>query len=49
MRGTGGLGTSLFNVQSENFSYVSCAQCGYTEFYKRSLSEMQKLFDFMSG
>jgi predicted nucleic-acid-binding Zn-ribbon protein len=49
MRGTGGLGTSLFNVQTEKFSYVACEKCGYTEFYKKPLSDLQKIFDFMAG
>jgi predicted nucleic-acid-binding Zn-ribbon protein len=49
IRGTGGLASSLFNVQTEKFSYVTCVACGYTEFYKRSLSHLQKFFDFLAG
>jgi uncharacterized protein len=49
LRGTGGLASSLFNIQSEKFTYVSCATCGYTELYKRELSDLQKVFDFLAG
>jgi predicted nucleic-acid-binding Zn-ribbon protein len=49
VRGTGGLASSLFNVQSEKFSYVACAACGYTELYKKPLSDLQKVFDFLAG
>lgn len=49
LRGTGGFATSFFNVQSKSFSYVTCDNCGYTEFYKKKLSDLQKVFDFLGG
>ena len=38
MRVTGGFLTKILNVQNRAFTFVSCTECGYTEFYKRQNS-----------
>mgnify|MGYP003324862258 CR=1 FL=1 len=51
IRVTGGsILTKLFNVQNRRFTYVSCEQCGYTEFYKGQNSGVaSNLIDFISN
>lgn len=48
MRATGGFLTKIFDIQSEKFSYVTCANCSYTEFYKRSTSGLSNVFDLFT-
>ena len=38
MRVTGGFLTKILNIQNRRFTFVSCTECGYTEFYKRQNS-----------
>jgi hypothetical protein len=47
IRVSGGFWSSFFHVGNRRFNSVSCAECGYTEFYKRTVSGAQKLFDFL--
>jgi uncharacterized protein len=46
IRASGGGLSSIFDVENERFSYVSCADCAYTEFYKLELSVLQSVLDF---
>ena len=48
MRATGGFLTKILDIQSEKFSYVTCARCTYTEFYKRPTSGLSNVFDFFT-
>ena len=49
IRTTGGFWTKIFDVQNEKFSYISCKQCTYTEFYKSSSSALGNIFDFFTN
>ena len=46
IRASGGLLSSLLEVESEKFTWVSCNRCGYTEFYRGNRSVLRNLFDF---
>jgi len=45
MRASGGILSSVFEVESEKFAYISCKRCGYTEFYRGERSILQNIFD----
>lgn len=49
LRGTGGLASSMFNLQNTKFAFVACDECGYTEFYRKSVSQLQKFLDLLSS
>ena len=49
LRGSCGIASSFFNLQNEGFADVACNRCGYSEFYRRPISDLQKLFDFTGG
>ena len=44
-RNSGGLLSSIFEVESEKFSFIACARCGYTEFYRGERSVLRNIFD----
>ena len=46
IRVSGGFWSSFFDVGNKRFNFVACDQCGYTEFYKKNISGIQKVFDF---
>jgi predicted nucleic-acid-binding Zn-ribbon protein len=45
-RMSGGMLSSFFEVESEKFSFVACARCGYTEFYRGKRSALRNLADW---
>ena len=49
IRVSGGFWSSLFDVGNRRFNSISCRDCGYTEFYKRTVSGAQQFFDFLGG
>jgi len=49
LRATGGFLSKLFDIQTEKYSTVTCKNCGFTEFYKRSSSVVGHVVDFMVG
>ena len=49
IRVSGGFWSSFFDVGNRRYSAVSCTECGYTEFYKKTVSGIQKVFDFLGG
>ena len=49
MRATGGALSKVFDVQNKKFTMISCSNCGYTEFYKRSTSALGNIFDFLTN
>ena len=49
IRASGGIFSSLFDFATERFSYVSCDQCRYTEFYQANLRELSRVVDFLMG
>jgi predicted nucleic-acid-binding Zn-ribbon protein len=46
---TGGGLSKMFDVQSNAFRAVSCANCGYTEFYRADRSGASDLVDVFLG
>lgn len=49
IRCAGGLLSNLLDLGTEKFTYVSCLQCSYTEFYKRPPGTMDVALDFLVG
>lgn len=48
IRAAGGFWTKVFDIQSEKFSYISCKNCSYTEFYNARSSQLGNIFDFLT-
>ena len=50
IRTTGAGFTKFFNIQNRRFTTVTCSNCGFTEFYKRSLSSgASNILDFITN
>jgi len=50
IRTTGSGFTRYFNIQNRKFTAVSCAHCGFTEFYKANrTSGASNILDFITG
>lgn len=49
IRTAGGGLSKLIDVQNKKFFSVSCSQCGYTEFYKKTSSAAGNIADFFLG
>lgn len=47
IRTSGGPWSAIFDFNTERFSYVACARCSYTEFYKTRLRNLSRVVDFM--
>lgn len=48
-RAAGGFLSTFFDVATERFTYVSCARCGYTEFYNGRLGTGSRVADFLGS
>ena len=49
IRVTDSFWSKIFNIQSKRYSYVTCENCSYTEFYtSESSSTMANVFDFFT-
>lgn len=48
-RASGGFFSAFFDFATERFNYVSCANCGYTEFYNGRLGTGSRIVDFLGG
>ena len=46
IRASGGILSSVLEVESEKFAFVSCKRCGYTEFYRGDRNFLRNIFDF---
>jgi predicted nucleic-acid-binding Zn-ribbon protein len=46
LQATGGTFSKLFNIQNKKFRTLSCAQCGYTELYRKDTSKGGNIVDF---
>ncbi|MFD1430312.1 MULTISPECIES: zinc ribbon domain-containing protein [Lacticaseibacillus] len=44
---TGGTFAKLTNVQNKKFITISCANCGYTELYRKESSAGMNILDFL--
>ena len=49
IRVSGGFWSSFFDVGNKRYNAISCTECGYTEFYKKTVSGIQKVFDFLGS
>jgi predicted nucleic-acid-binding Zn-ribbon protein len=49
IRAAGGFVSAVFELQTERFSYVSCARCRYTEFFACEASALGVVFDYFVG
>ena len=50
LRTTGSGFTRFLNVQNQKYGTVSCAECGFTELYKRSGGgRVGNIFDFLTN
>jgi len=47
IRATGGLASKFFNIQNKKFISVTCTNCQYTEFYRRTTKGIENVFDFL--
>lgn len=47
IRTAGGVWSSIFDFSNKRFTYVSCAKCGYTEFYRKHLAKGTRILDFL--
>lgn len=48
-RASGGGLSAVLDVATENFNYISCNRCGYTEFYKSRVSGAAFVADILLG
>lgn len=46
LQATGGNFSKIFDVQNKKFVTVSCANCGFTELYKKKSSTGMNILDF---
>jgi len=49
IRVAGGFWSSMFDVGNKSYNAVTCTQCGFTKFNKRTVSEVQQVFDFLTS
>ena len=49
IRVSGGFWSSFFDVGNKRYNDVSCTKCGFTKCYNRTVSGIQKAFDFLGG
>ena len=49
IRVSGGFWSSFFDVGNKRYNAVSCTECGYTEFYRKTVSGIQQVFDFLGS
>ncbi|HET8898764.1 MAG TPA: zinc ribbon domain-containing protein [Rhodanobacteraceae bacterium] len=40
---------AIFDIEGLKFTRVTCARCGFTEFYRKPASLLMELFDFSIG
>ena len=48
LRGTGGMLSKIFDVQTRRFTTVTCKQCRHTELYDADSSQLGNVFDFFT-
>ena len=47
-RATGGFLSKIFDIQSREFTTVTCVRCKYTEIYKADTSALGNIFDLFT-
>ncbi len=45
----GSVFNKLFNLQNRKFTSITCAKCGFTEFYQVSAKRALNVLDFFMG
>ena len=48
VRVSGGLWSSMFDVENRKFTSVTCGRCKHTEFFRTESSKLASLFDFFT-
>lgn len=48
-RASSGGASAFFNFATARFTYVSCANCGYMEFYNKRLGIGSRIIDFLGS
>jgi|TARA_B100002052_G_scaffold218473_1_gene200455 predicted nucleic-acid-binding Zn-ribbon protein len=48
IRASGGAMSSIFDIENKRFTSISCTKCGYTEFYKQTVSRTTQVLDFFA-
>ena len=49
IRTTGGGFSRFLDIQNQKFSYITCSDCGYTEFFIRRAGMAGNIFDMFLG
>lgn len=49
LRAAGGALSSILDVSTNRFVFVSCTSCGYTEFYRADLGSATQVVDLLVG
>ncbi|MQF66434.1 hypothetical protein FIM09_04960, partial [SAR202 cluster bacterium AC-647-P02_OGT_505m] len=49
IRTTGGGLSRFLDVQNQQFSHITCENCGYTEFFKRRSGRAGNILDMFLG
>lgn len=47
IRASGGIWSSLFDFDTERFSFVACKACRHTNFYRTRLRNLSRVVDFL--
>ena len=48
IRVSGGAWSAVLDVENKRYNSVSCTKCGYTEFYKETVSRGAQVLDFLA-
>ena len=48
IRVSGEFWSSFVDVGNKRYNTVTCTRCGFTKFYQRTVSGVQKVFDFLN-
>ncbi|GAB3381844.1 zinc ribbon domain-containing protein [Lysobacter fragariae] len=49
LRASGGALSSIFDISTNRFKYVTCSSCGYTEFYRADMSGIAQVAEWFGG
>ena len=49
IRTTGDGLSRFFDIQNQRFTHITCSDCGYTEFFKKTVSTADSVLDLFLG
>ena len=49
IRTTGDGLSRFFDIQNQRFTHITCGDCGYTEFFKKTVSTADSVLDLFLG